>query len=80
MCEYLWLRFLFHPMFIQQMVVWLCGQEVKILQPNVEMGGRESRQAYLMGTTFLVEQYSPNVLASTTCESPNVEMGERDSR
>jgi hypothetical protein len=33
-----------------------------------------------MGTPFLVEQYSPNVLASTTRESPNVEMGEQESR
>jgi hypothetical protein len=31
-----------------------------------------------MGNPFLVEQYSPNVLTSTTRESPNVEMGERE--
>jgi hypothetical protein len=44
------------------------------------MGEQESQYAYLMFTPSLVRICSPNVLASTICDSPNVQMGEQESR
>jgi hypothetical protein len=44
------------------------------------MGEQESRYAYFVENPSLVEQCSPNALASTIPDSPNVVMGEQESR
>jgi hypothetical protein len=78
-CDNPWLVFLFHPMLETNgcVVVWPIMKDSSTL---VEMGGRESRQVYLMGTPSLVKTCSPNVISSTICDSPNVLMGEQESR
>jgi hypothetical protein len=59
------------------MTVW---PRIKHSSTLVETGGRESRYAYLMGTPSEVKQCSPNVLPITIRDSPNVIMGEQESR